>query len=550
MAYTVKKLLESNQFPDMKLVAGEKSLDQEIKGIRIIEIEDMERCLSGGELLLTSMKVYFGETARVFRKHLEKLEKKQISGFIIKRHPEIVQKVDYYTILLKFCSEREIPVIEIPEIEYYWEIIKYVILQIYDENIARLIYFKLTHDNISNILLNGKNFEDTMKSILFLLSSMIGNPVALYYSNLTCCASTTQDLSDFVFEKNVEKYKPNIITRFEYQKQTKEHTQYITTINVLGRAEVYLVVTEMNMPLTVLDYMALENAVLTLQYSFMESYAQNEIDKKYQRDVGYSLLNGLLTGDELNKAAHMLKLKEAAQYCVVSFHTISNNSEDYYTKEELEEIGVIEGEIQRLLPDEHIYRNRNQIVCIHEIKPGETQAGFREEMEKLYDTIQKQIIHRNKTTDFQIGIGSIVNGYGDLKKSFKDSKKIIDYMDMLRYLYGDKNISVADFSKLGFFQIFEKIKNRDELMEYVPESLVKLYWYDKEHDGELIETLQAYLYCDKSANKAAEKLYVNYRTLSGRLKKIKDISGIDFKNSAEMLAVRNGIVLFKMAETL
>lgn len=550
MAYTVKKLLESNQFPDMKLVAGEKSLDQEIKGIRIIEIEDMERCLSGGELLLTSMKVYFGETARVFRKHLEKLEKKQISGFIIKRHPEIVQKVDYYTILLKFCSEREIPVIEIPEIEYYWGIIKYVILQIYDENIARLIYFKLTHDNISNILLNGKNFEDTMKSILFLLSSMIGNPVALYYSNLTCCTSTTQDLSDFVFEKNVEKYKPNIITRFEYQKQTKEHTQYITTINVLGRAEVYLVVTEMNMPLTVLDYMALENAVLTLKYSFMESYAQNEIDKKYQRDVGYSLLNGLLTGDELNKAAHMLKLKEAAQYCVVSFHTISNNSEDYYTKEELEEIGVIEGEIQRLLPDEHIYRNRNQIACIHEIKPGETQAGFREEMEKLYDTIQKQIIHRNKTTDFQIGIGSIVNGYGDLKKSFKDSKKIIDYMDMLRYLYGDKNISVADFSKLGFFQIFEKIKNRDELMEYVPESLVKLYWYDKEHDGELIETLQAYLDCDKSANKAAEKLYVNYRTLSGRLKKIKDISGIDFKNSAEMLAVRNGIVLFKMAETL
>ena len=550
MAYTVKKLLESNQFPDMKLVAGKKSLDQEIKGIRIIEIEDMERCLSGGELLLTNMKVYFGETDREFRKHLNELEKKQVSGFIIKQHPDMVQKVNYYDILLKFCSERNIPVIEIPEIEYYWGIIKYVILQIYDENIARLIYFKLTHDNISNILLNGKNFEDTMKSILFLLSSMIGNPVALYYSNLTCCASTTQDLSDFVFEKNVEKYKPNIITRFEYQKQTKEHTQYITTINVLGSAEVYLVVTEMNMPLTVLDYMALENAVLTLQYSFMESYAQNEIDKKYQRDVGYSLLNGLLTGDELNKAAHMLKLKEAAQYCVVSFHTISNNSEDYYTKEELEEIGVIEGEIQRLLPDEHIYRNRNQIVCIHEIKPGETQAGFREEMEKLYDTIQKQIIHRKKTTDFQIGIGSIVEGYRDLKKSFQDSKKIIDYMDMIRYLYSDKNISVGDFSKLGFFQIFEKVKTRDELMVYVPDSLVKLYQYDSEHDGELIETLQAYLDCDKSANKAAEKLYVNYRTLSGRLKKIKDISGIDFKNSAEMLAVRNGIVLFKMAETL
>lgn len=266
MAYTVKQLLESKQFPDMRLVTCKENLNQEIKGIRIIEIEDMERYLTGGELLLTNMKVYFGETDREFRKHLNELEKKQVSGFIIKQHPDMVQKVNYYDILLKFCSERNIPVIEISEDEYYWGIIKYVILQIYDENIARLIYFKLTHDNISNVLLDGENFEDPTKNILFLLSSMIGNPVALYYSNLTCCASTTQDLSDFVFEKNVEKYKPNIITRFEYQKQTKEHTQYITTINVLGRAEVYLVVTEMNMPLTVLDYMALENAVITLQW--------------------------------------------------------------------------------------------------------------------------------------------------------------------------------------------------------------------------------------------------------------------------------------------
>ena len=39
---------------------------------------------------------------------------------------------------------------------------------------------------------------------------MIGNPVALYYSGLTCCASTTQDLADFVFEKML-KYKPDVL---------------------------------------------------------------------------------------------------------------------------------------------------------------------------------------------------------------------------------------------------------------------------------------------------------------------------------------------------
>ena len=56
----------------------------------------------------------------------------------------MVQKVNYYDILLKFCSERNIPVIEISEDEYYWGYYKNMfILQIYDENIARLILFQI-----------------------------------------------------------------------------------------------------------------------------------------------------------------------------------------------------------------------------------------------------------------------------------------------------------------------------------------------------------------------------------------------------------------------
>ena len=34
MAYTVKQLLESKQFPDMRLVTCKENLNQEIKGIR------------------------------------------------------------------------------------------------------------------------------------------------------------------------------------------------------------------------------------------------------------------------------------------------------------------------------------------------------------------------------------------------------------------------------------------------------------------------------------------------------------------------------------
>ena len=48
MGYTVKDLLESNKFPEMQLINDDSGIDREIKGVRIIEVADMEKFLGGG----------------------------------------------------------------------------------------------------------------------------------------------------------------------------------------------------------------------------------------------------------------------------------------------------------------------------------------------------------------------------------------------------------------------------------------------------------------------------------------------------------------------
>ena len=45
MGYTVKDLLESNKFPEMQLISDDSGIDREIKGVRIIEVADMEKFL-------------------------------------------------------------------------------------------------------------------------------------------------------------------------------------------------------------------------------------------------------------------------------------------------------------------------------------------------------------------------------------------------------------------------------------------------------------------------------------------------------------------------
>lgn len=55
----------------------------------------------------------------------------------------------------------------------------------------------------------------------------------------------------------------------------------------------------------------------------MSEFAQDEVKKKYQRDIIHNILNGLLSSKEMTEAAAQLGMKESDTYRVVDFHTIT-----------------------------------------------------------------------------------------------------------------------------------------------------------------------------------------------------------------------------------
>ena len=551
MAYTVRKLLESEQFPKMKLLCGEKGLDLEVKGIRIIEIEDMERYLTGGEILITSFQVYLSCSDREVEQHFEDLVKSDISGFIVKKRKEYDPTGRRLSLLEKHCKKYEIPLVEISEDSYYWGIIRYVMIQVFDKDTARLKYFKITHDSFNTFILKNNGSSNTASDIIKFLSIMIENPVVLYYGDLNCMVSTNSDNSKLILSDEIQPYKPNIITKFQYMKQMKGScVQYVVKFAILSEVEIYITITEENRELTELDYMAIENAIINLQYGFLSEFAQNEVKKTYQRDLIHNILNGLLSSKEMTEAAAQLGMKESDTYRVVDFHTITKNVQRKYTKEQLHEVGVIEGELMHLLPDALIYRNMDQIVMIQQVDSDQTELEYQKEMEEIEEVIQRSILYRKKDTDFQIGIGKSVEGYQRLKESYYEASQAIKYIEIIRQVTGDKNKSVVQYSNLGFFQIFGKVDDMTELERCIPETLKKLYLYDDEHKGELITTLQMYLRNNQSIKKTADAMFVHYRTISYRLEKIKQISGINFDNANEVLAVSNGLIIYKMLKEI
>lgn len=552
MGYTIKDLFESDKFPEMQLISGHSGINREIRGIRIIEVPDMERFLSGGgrELLLTTMRAYQKINEQEFLMHLEKLEKKQIAGFVVKRNQTTEQQKKLFDILLQFAQEHQLPVIEIPQHIYFWDLIKYVLMQICDKETAKLAYFKMTHDNLSSILLHTFDTKKLIDRVLFVVETMIGNPIALYDNDFVCLHASSPNISAFVMEKDIEEYTPDIITKSNYLRQKRENTEYIKKLDIFGQRKIYLVISEKREPLTVLDFIALESIFVMLQYIIMRNTIEADIAKKYRGDLEYRLLNGSLSGVEEDEVAELLELEETDELQVITCRLIPKNNTGNFTDEQRRELAIVEKEILKFLPQDYVSSNTNQLIYIHKENEKEGKLEFRKRVEEVQQRIQKYLVKKGVNLDFLVGIGNSVTGYHHLKESFEDSKMALGYINVIRKIVGDKDKAVVDCSKLGIFYALIKMHDKETLWTYIPDSLRRLYQNDVRKNGELIDTLECFLNNNQSLKKTSQQMYIHYRTVSYRLQKITEISGMDFKNAAEMLVVRNGLIVLRIIEEM
>ena len=548
--YTVKDLLESSENLQIRLIGKNLGggVDREIKGISIVEELDIKKYMVGGELLLTSLKVFEKMSEEMFLFHLEELNKKKISGFIIKRNESIPSYL--LDTLFKFCEENHIPVLEMSQNQNYFGIIKYILGQIYNKEAANRLYFVSMHDIFSGILLNESNLNVVIEKVVILLNKMLDNPVTIYSSDYDCYASSEEEPVSFNIENGLKRYIPEVITKQQYFIQKREYVEYINKMQLFDGRYVYLVITEKNNQLNDIDFAGMEDAILTLQFALMRLSAEEELDKKYQKDLEYQLLAGTLSSEEEDEVANILGLNDTDDLRVITFRLLPKNKSGRFTSEQLRQTEIVEKELLRNLPKKYTTSNTNQVIYIYKKDEQISKFQFRLRIEELQKNVQNNLDKRNANAEFVVGIGKDVKGYHALKNSFSDSKIALDYIHVIQKIIGDENRFVVDCSKLGFFRVFADIKDKDKLLSYVPESLQKLYEFDKQKNGELVDTLECFLNNKQSLKQTSNKLFVHYRTVSYRLEKIKEISSMDFDNPEEILAVRNGLIIYRLIETM
>ncbi len=549
MGFTVEDLLQVREAKSLSVICGEKGIKNEIKGVTIIEAPDIVKFINGGELLLTGLFAFKSCSVKEYRNYLQELRKKRISGLALKRG-RTVEEADIKIALLKeFAEDNNIPIIEVPFEMSFQVIMGLVMERLFDEEVTQLKYYKTTHDNFSALMLSHASKENKIRDILGLLDKMICNPVALYDQYMCCYVATGSEQERLQILENAEKYDPGILTNYTYLKQEDEHIRYIIEINLNVGIKMYLVVTEIISKFSLMDCIAVENAIIALQYEFARTFAVSELEKKFQNDILHNILSGNIESiDELKKSSNLLDVNIDGYYRVLVFGVTNEGSSRKDINEKIHHTDLLEKTVIQRIPNSKVHRDLDKIVVVMEVNSDSSQIEYREELKDILKRIQAFMAAQNKYLKVKAGVGRIVKGIIHLPETYKEANDAFLFVDIAGDIVGEGATQMMLFSDLGIFKLLCQLDDPAMLMEYVPETLGKLYDYKKPQRDDLIMTLRTYLDKNQNLSKTAQDLYVHYKTAAYRIEKITKITGIDFDNANEVLAVRIGLVVHRMIE--
>ena len=550
MAIYVKDLLMEEEMNGARLISGEEGLDNEIKGVTIIEAPDIVKWINGGEVLLTGLYAFRSCSMEDFKNYIDELVKKKISALILKRGKPVEGAEDKVEYLIQFSRKHTIPILEMPFEISFRDVMSRLMERLFNEEVTRLKYFKTTHDNFSALVLGSESIGVAIDQILDVLAKLIRNPVAAFNRQLDCIGASEGAERSLEIQKDAQSYEPGVYSNYEYlRQQIDNRQQYIVKVKLNLRERLYLVITEEEDSFDVMDAIATESAIWALQFELVRQYSVTELEKKFQNDIMHNILNGKIDSiSELQKNTSLLGVPINGSFRVIVFGLKGEDRDKRDFKSKISDTNLLSDAIACQIINVKIYNDLDRIVVVKEVNKEQTQEEYRQEIREIVDKVQAYVSRQDKELQVKAGVGKVVEGVINLPDSFKEANEAFTFVDIAGEISEDGNSQVTLFSDLGIFKLLCQLDNPELLLEYVPEGLQKLYNYKKPQRDDLLITLKTYLDRNLNLSKTAQDLFVHYKTASYRIEKIAKITGMDFDNANEVLAFRIGLVVYKMIE--
>lgn len=534
MKLTVEKLLSLEAYKEAKLVGGESGLENEITGITIMEDITINEWLRGGETLLTSLlplKDYKDEEMSVF---FDALLHKNISAIVVKIG-KVFDKIP--TGLIEWGNERSIPIIEVPRHVFYTDIMYPVMAEVMESQVNKLTYFKLIHDKFRDMAI--KNCP--LKTVIEVLTEIIGNPAEIYDKNYNLIMSTLKDpigipnVGEFKYSKS-NKGLMHSQSSIEYQ--DKKVGQVMFEISALENTKSYLAITEISKKIDDMDLLAIENACTNIALIMARNMAIKEVEERFMNDIINDLVfSSPKLSNSLLERANIAGIDLFSSYVIVVLKLKCNL--DGIKNGLKKQLGMLVKKYQG------VYSLKNDHVIIF-IQTKNKEQPYKETIDQIKNDVRKvnkELEKKYSQICFSAGIGNEFIGFENIRKSYDEAMDAV----VIGEEFYDKDV-ILSYEELGVFKIIRDISLKADVSKYLPKSIMKLLEIDRSRNKELLKTLEVYIKTNQHVRLTANELYIHPKTVSYRLDQIKELGGIDFDDADQLLEIQFAIKILKFLE--
>ncbi|MCL6573203.1 MAG: PucR family transcriptional regulator ligand-binding domain-containing protein [Bacillus sp. (in: Bacteria)] len=557
----VKDLLDIKAIDGLKLVAGEKGLNNKISIVNIIENPDAFDWLSPNELLLSTGYI-FKDNEELQNRIIKEISEINCAGLVVKMK-RYFDKLPQN--MIDQANELGLPLLELP-FEYT---LSKVISIINEKASGRydLLNRKTLdmHNLFFRITLEGGGIE----KISSMLSETINNPIIFVDRNwkllhftehkdnpvpLTNCLDLVKDRPVFKksfidsVTKDISEMKKSI--KRIYNLEGMEIKCRILPVAVSSYIYGYIVVWETVRELTEFDYIILEQASTILALERIKAKEIEEVKLKIRQDFFDDLLTGKITSsDTIQTLCDLHGLNANYMYhCIVI--NIESDEVGHYADMVVKKVELENKArkcVKMVYDYSHLangdltcfYRNNRIILLIGQNEqrlPISTNSA-KQLANNIYEVLNKQV---NNTT-FLIGIGRQYSPISSIHKSFSEAHEAIRLKQKF-----DHNGGVSHFEDHAVYHFLDSNIKDLELEDFFIKHLGKVYEHDQIQGTSYISTLENYFINNHNISETAKAMYLHRNTLIYRIEKIKEILNCELKNSEELLQIQLALKIFRL----
>ena len=157
------------------------------------------------------------------------------------------------------------------------------------------------------------------------------------------------------------------------------------------------------------------------------------------------------------------------------------------------------------------------------------QNTTRGQMEALIPKIAHSLL-ADSTRSLYVGVSQSAKGYSIIPELYRQAKAAHNVAEM-------RGVGCCYYEDMGVEKLLLNVRRQDVLTDYASQTLTPLLAYDQEHGSDLCLTLRNYLDSDGGIQNMATTLGMHRNTINNKMKKIKDILGMEltYKQCMELM---------------